>query len=83
MKKLFPQRKTGYSPASAEAAVMSLDPEAQCVAEANRPVHWDHSNKANANRHALIFIYVYTVIYVCVNGGGCQMFCWAVMMWIV
>lgn len=67
----------------AEAIVMSPDTEAQCVAEANRPAHWDRSNKANANRYALILIYVYAVIYVCVNGGGYQMFCWAVMMWIV
>lgn len=73
LSRLFPQRKTHYSPASAEAAVMSLDPEAQCMAEANRAAHWDLSNKANANRYALILIYVYTVIYVCVNGGGYQL----------
>lgn len=54
--------------------MISLDPEAQCVAEANRAAHWDLSNKANANNYALIFIYVYTVIYVCVNGGGYQLF---------
>lgn len=47
---LFSQRKTRYSPASAEAAMMSLDSEAQCVAEANRAAHRDLSNKANANR---------------------------------
>lgn len=54
--------------------MMSVDSEAQCVAGANRAAHRDLSNKANANRYALIFIYVYTVIYVCVNGGGCQLF---------
>lgn len=48
--------------------------EAQCVAEANVAAHWDFGNKANANRPALIFIYDYTVIYVCVNGGGHQLF---------
>lgn len=53
---------------------MSLGSEAQCVAETNRAAHRDPSNKANANRYALIFIYVYTVIYVCVNGGGYQLF---------
>lgn len=70
---MFSQR-TCYSPAAAEAPMMSLDPGAQRVAEANRAAHWDLSNKANANNYALIFIYVYTVIYVCVNGGGCQLF---------
>lgn len=54
--------------------MMSLDAEAQCEAEANRAAHRDQANKANANRYALIFIYVYTVIYVCVNGGGYQLF---------
>lgn len=44
-----------------------------CVAGANRAAHWDLSNKANANNYALIFIYVYAVIYVCVNGGGWQL----------
>lgn len=48
--------------------MMSLDSEAQSVAKANGAAHRDLSNKANANRYALIFIYVYTVIYVCVNG---------------
>lgn len=63
-----------YSPGSAEAAMMSLDSGTQYVAEANRAAHWDLSNKANANRYALIFINVYTVIYVCVNCGGYQLF---------
>lgn len=54
--------------------MMSLDSEAQYVAEANRAAQWDLSNKANANRYALTFIYVYTVIYVCVNGGGYHLF---------
>lgn len=53
--------------------MMRLESEAQRVAEANRAAHRDLSNKANANRYALIFIYVYSVIYVCVNGGGYQL----------
>lgn len=52
---------------------MRPDPETQRAAEANGAVHWEISNKANANYHALILIYVYTVIYVCVNGGGYQL----------
>lgn len=71
-KKLFSRRTTCYSPGS--VTMMSLDPGTQCVAEANRVAHWDRSNKANANRYALIFIYVHTVIYVCVNCGGYQLF---------
>lgn len=49
--------------------MMSLDSGAQCVAQANRAAQRDASNKDNANRYASIFIYVYAVIYVCVNGG--------------
>lgn len=44
------------------------------MTEANTLAHWDLSNKANANRFALVFIYIDTIIYVCFNGGGCQLF---------
>lgn len=44
------------------------------MAEANKAADRDLSNKANANRCALIFIYGYSIIYVCVNGGGHQLF---------
>lgn len=71
-KRFFSLRTTCYSPGS--STMMSLDPGTQCVAEANGAAHWDLSNKANANRCALIFIYVYTVIYVCVNCAGYQLF---------
>lgn len=47
--------------------------ETRCVAEVNRAAYRDFSNKANANRNALIFIYDYTVIYAFVNGGGHQL----------
>lgn len=73
-KRVLSRRKTHYSPGSADGAIMSPDPGTQCVAAANRTSHRDLSNKANANICALIFIYVYTVIYVCVNGGGHQLF---------
>ena len=52
---------------------LSCDDEAQCAAQANKAAHWDLSNKANANNFALILIYVYTDIYVCVNGEGHQL----------
>lgn len=66
-----PQR-TRCSPATTTTTTTTT--VSVCVAGGNRPAHWDLSNKANANNYALIFIYVYAVIYVCVNGGGEQLF---------
>lgn len=73
-RRLFSAERTPSSPASAEAAMMSVDLSPSVWLKLMRLPTGTSTTKLMLMGLALIFIYDYTVIYVCVNGGGQQLF---------